>query len=155
ETLDDILAALLDITVSETNGERGTIFLFDPQTEELYSRVAQGDFKREIRISSTSGIAGHVFTVGEALIIEDAYGDPRFNPSIDGQTGFRTRNILCAPIRTVKKEVIGVAQVLNKQQGSFTDADSSMLEALTMQAAMALQSTQYLERMRRSREDEM
>ena len=155
ETLDDVLATLLDITATETLGERGTIFLFDPQTEELYSRIAQGDFKREIRISSTSGIAGHVFTIGDGLIIDDAYADARFNPRVDEQTGFRTRNILCAPIRTVKGEIIGVAQVLNKKNGDFTESDQSMLEALTMQSAMALQSTQYLERMKRSREEEM
>ncbi len=155
ETLDDILATLLDITVEETLGERGTIFLFDPQTEELYSRSAQGDFKREIRISSTSGIAGHVFTIGDGLIIADAYADARFNPSVDEQTGFRTRNILCAPIRTVMGEIIGVAQVLNRRNGDFTESDQSMLEALTMQSAMALQSTQYLERMKRSREEEI
>ena len=155
EGLDDVLAALVEITVEETNSERGTLFLNDEQTEELYARVAQGNIKRELRFPNTSGIAGHVFTVGEGLIIHDAYADERFNQSMDEQTGFKTRSILCAPIRTVKGQVIGVAQMLNKATDDYSQADMGLLESLTMQAAMALQSNQYMERLQRSRKEEM
>ncbi len=82
--------------------------------------MAQGNIRREIRLLNTSGIAGHVFTTGESIIVHDAYSDPRFNRAIDEQTGFVTRNILCVPIRTVKGEIIGVAQALNKHKGKFT-----------------------------------
>lgn len=109
-TLDEVLNALVDMTTSELNAERGSLFLNDPDSNELYSRVAQGNIQREIRILNTSGIAGYVFTSGEALIIHDAYADERFNRSIDEQTGFTTHSILCVPIKTVKGEIIGVAQ---------------------------------------------
>ena len=155
EGLDGVLAALVEITVDETKSERGTLFLNDEQTEELYARVAQGSIRRELRFPNTSGIAGHVFTVGEGLIIHDAYADERFNQSLDEQTGFKTRSILCAPIRTVKGQVIGVAQMLNKATDDYSDADMGLLESLTMQAAMALQSNQYMERLQRSRKEEM
>lgn len=75
-----------------------TLFLFDKETNELYSRVAQGD--AEIRIPSTTGIAGGVFTAGVAVIIPDAYADDRFNQEVDRKTGYRARNIMGAPIRT-------------------------------------------------------
>ena len=116
ETLDEVLGVLVGMTTREVGAERGTLFLNDEQTGELYSRVAQGNFQREIRILNTSGIAGHVFTSRESVIVHDAYKDERFNRTVDEQTGFATRNILCVPIRTVKDEVIGAAQALNKRR---------------------------------------
>ena len=155
DTLDDVLHALVDMTTSEIGAERGTLFLNDASTNELYSRVAQGNIKREIRLLNTSGIAGHVFTSGEAMIIPDPYSDPRFNKSIDEQTGFVTRNILCVPIKTVKGEIIGVAQTLNKRKGEFTEQDLDILEAMTSQGTVALQGAQFIERMKAVRAQEM
>ncbi|OHC74040.1 MAG: guanylate cyclase [Rhodospirillales bacterium RIFCSPLOWO2_12_FULL_58_28] len=155
ETVDEVLATLVDITTKETNSERGTIFLNNEQSGELYSRFAQGEIRREIRIMNTSGIAGHVFTTGLGLIVNDAYSDERFNRSVDQQTGFETRQVLCAPIRTAKGDIIGVAQALNKKEGKYTEDDLALLEAMTTQAAVALQSTQYVEKMRKSRETEL
>jgi adenylate cyclase len=154
-TLDQVLQALVEMTTTELNAERGSLFLNDPDTNELYSRVAQGNIQREIRILNTSGIAGYVYTAGEALIIADAYADDRFNRSIDEQTGFTTRNILCVPIKTVKGEIIGVAQTLNKRTGKFTKHDLNLLEAMTSQGTLALQSAQFIERMQAIRRQEM
>jgi len=155
ETLDEILTALVEVTTEELGAERGTLFLNDAETGELFSRVAQGNIQREIRLLNHSGIAGHVFTTGEAVIIADAYADPRFNRSIDEQTGFVTRNILCVPIKTVKGEIIGVSQTLNKKRGKFTRADLQLLEALTTQCTLALQSARFLESMKKIRRQEM
>jgi adenylate cyclase len=155
ETLDEVLRALVEMTTTELNAERGSLFLNDADTNELYSRVAQGNIQREIRILNSSGVAGYVYTSGEALIIHDAYADPRFNRSIDEQTGFTTRNILCVPIKTVKGETIGVAQTLNKKAGKFTKHDLDLLEAMTSQGTLALQSAQFIERMQAIRRQEM
>ena len=155
ETLSEVLEKVVEITTKETGAERGTLFLNDSETNELYSRVAQGDLVREIRILNDSGIAGIVFQSGEGLVIHDAYSDSRFNSSVDKQTGYVTRNIICAPIRTVAGQVIGVVQALNKNKGKFTKDDLALLEAMASQAAVALQSMQQVERMRKSRLQEM
>jgi len=155
ETLDEILATLVEITARELKADRGTIFLNDSETGELYSRVAQGNSLREIRILNDSGVAGHVFTTGEGIIVHDAYTDPHFNRTIDEQTGYTTKSILSVPIRTVKGELIGVAEALNKKKGRFTAADKKLLEAMTTQAAIALQGTQFVERMKKFRAKEM
>jgi len=155
ETLDEILRTLVEMTTEELGADRGTLFLNDPQTEELYSRVAQGNFQREIRILNDSGVAGYVFQSGVGEIIDDAYHDERFNRTVDEATGYRTTTIVCAPVRTVRGDVIGVIQVLNKQHGLFTEDDLQLLEAMTTQATLALQSTQYVERMKKTREQEM
>jgi adenylate cyclase len=155
DNLDDVLHALVEMTTAEVGAERGTLFLNDPTTNELYSRVAQGNIRREIRLLNNTGIAGHVFTSGEAIIVDDPYSDSRFNRAIDEQTGFLTRNIVCVPIKTVKGEVIGVAQALNKHKGRFTRNDLALLEAMTSQGTVALQSNQFIERMKRLRAQEM
>jgi adenylate cyclase len=155
DTLDEVLRSLVDLATAELGTERSSLFLNDPSTGELYSRVAQGNAQREIRILNTTGIAGHVFTSGESLLIHDVYKDPRFNHAVDEQTGFLTRSILCVPIRTTRGEIIGVAQSLNKRSGRFTRQDLHLFEAMTTQGALALQSTQFIERMQRLRQQEM
>ncbi len=154
-SLDEVLIGLVEVTTTELSAERGTLFLNDAETNELCSRVAQGNLHREIRLLNNSGIAGHVFTSGESVIIDDAYTDPRFNHTIDEQTGFVTRSILCVPIRTAKGDVIGVVQVLNKQKGGFTKSDLKLLVAMTTQGTLALQSAQFIERMKAIRKQEL
>ena len=155
ETLDEMLRTIVDLTTEQTKSERGSIFLNDSQTGELYSRYAQGNIKREIRILNHRGIVGYAFTKGEGVIIHDAYADERFEQSIDKDTGFKTKSILCAPIRTARGEIIGVVQVLNKIEGAYNDEDLKLLEAMTTQASITLQSAQNLERLRAERDQEM
>jgi len=154
ESLDDVLATLVELTTQETDADRGTLFLEDASTGELYSRVAQGERSREIRFPNDEGIAGRVFTSGVGIVVQDAYADAHFNRDIDEQTGYHTRSVVCAPVRTAKGSVIGVAQVLNKRTGEFTDEDLTLLEAMTAQAAVALMSNQYVERMDKKRAEE-
>ena len=155
DTLDGVLNVLVEMTTAELGAERGSLFLNDPETNELYSRVAQGNYQREIRILNNSGVAGFVFTSGEGMIIHDAYSDPHFNRSVDEQTGFVTRNILCVPVKTTKGEIIGVAQALNKKKGRFTRNDLALFEAMTQQGTWALQSAQFIERLEHIRKQEL
>jgi adenylate cyclase len=155
DTLDGMLHAIVEMSTHETGAERGSLFLYDDQTKELYSRVAQGTQSRELRFSSTSGIAGDVFTTGRGTVVHDAYADPRFNQNIDQETNFITRNMVCAPVRTVKGNTIGVLQVLNKRKGRFSEKDLKLLEAMTTQTAVALHGTQFRERMLAARKQEL
>src|SRR5262249_48838443 len=155
ETLDELLSTIVDISATETGADRGTLFLNDENTGELYSRIAQGAKFREIRILNNQGIAGYVFTKGEGVIVQDAYADPRFDRAIDEETGYVTENVLCAPIRTVKEEIIGVLQMLNKKEGEFNPEDLRLLEAMTRQTAITLRNHQFVENMKVSREQEM
>ncbi|MCH8150011.1 MAG: GAF domain-containing protein, partial [Planctomycetes bacterium] len=138
-----------------TGAERGTLFLNDAQTGELYSRIALGNLTREIRILNTAGLAGFVYTSGEGLICHDPYADDRFSSHVDEQTDFVTKNVLCAPVKTVNGETIGVVQTLNKIEGQFTEDDLAFLKAMATQAAGALQSNQIVERMEKSRIQEL
>ena len=141
--LNEILFKIIDETVDELNAERGSLFLNDPSTGELYSRVAQGELTREIRFLNTSGIAGSVYHSQTSEIIHDVYSDERFNKSIDERTGYKTRSIICTPIRTTQGEVIGVIQVLNKKKGRFTKSDLELLSAITEQVSSSLQNENF------------
>jgi adenylate cyclase len=155
EKLDELLVTLVEIVAQEAGAERGTLFLNDESTGELYSRIAQGTSHREIRILNTTGIAGSVFQSGQPEIVNDAYADKRFNREVDAITGYETRSILCVPVTTARNEIIGVVQTLNKQEGEFTEDDQALLLAMASQAASALQNTQFAEHMKKTRQEEM
>jgi adenylate cyclase len=148
ETLD--LASLIEIILEKASGimgaERSSLFLIDRDTQELWSQVAQGT--EEIRFPMTQGIAGQVASTGETLNIKDAYAHPLFNPEIDLKTGYKTRSILCMPIRNAVGETIGVTQMINKRSGAFTAADEHMLAAISAQAGVAIDNAQVYERVR-------
>lgn len=155
ESLDQALETLVEITTSTIGCERGTVFLNDPKSEELYSRVAQGNFMREIRFMNTKGVAGWAYSKEEGVIVPDAYKDDRFNKSVDMRTGYRTKSILCTPLKTISGKTIGVTQLLNKKEGEFTEEDLEIVEAVTAQAAIAIQSHVALEQMIEARKQEL
>ena len=154
ESLDDVLGQLIVIISDAFRAERCTLFLLDPDTDELFSRVAMGDLVNEIRLPSSAGIAGAVFRSRSSLVINDAYADPRFNSDIDEQTGYRTRNILCVPLKNRLGEVIGVTEVLNKVGDDFGLEDRALLEAFASHAAMVLEHAHLSERAQHFRQQE-
>ncbi|NDK15268.1 MAG: GAF domain-containing protein, partial [Armatimonadetes bacterium] len=83
DSLDAALERLVDLLSLHLNAERSTVFLNDERTGELYSRVAQGEWRREIRMLNNRGVAGWSFTTGEGAIIADAYADERFLDDFD------------------------------------------------------------------------
>ncbi len=154
ESLEAVLGTIVDTAAAETHSDRGTLFLHDSLSGELYSRVAQGTRVREIRILDSEGVAGHVFRSGQPLIVADAYQDTRFHSGIDQETGYVTKNLLATPIR-VRGTTIGVLEMINRKSGRYTSADLRLLESITAQTAATLGSMQLVERMKASREQEM
>jgi phosphoserine phosphatase len=141
------LDELLDLIVSETrsvlNCERATLFLYDPQTEELFSKIAHG--VDQIRIPVKTGIAGACALSRQTINIPDAYADPRFNQNVDRQTGYRTRNLLANPLVGHNNQLVGVLQAVNKHNESFSTKDQWILETLSSQAAVAIQRAHLIE----------
>lgn len=138
--LDRLLRLILDEVTKVMGADRSSLFLVDPERNELWSKIAQGLEVREIRIKIGMGIAGFVAQTGNIVNIQDAYRDPRFNQETDQRTGYRTRTILCVPMQNKLNEAIGVLQVLNKLDGVFTQEDEELLLALSSQAAVAIEN---------------
>lgn len=148
-SLDELLQRLMELAASRLDAERGTIFLHDQANDELFSRIALGSEIAEIRIPRRTGIAGAVFASGEPAIVHDAYADDRFNPTVDGRTGFRTKSLICVPLRDRTDAVIGVVEILNKRSRRFDRIDLVLLQAIADQAATALQHAQAIDQQRR------
>lgn len=133
---------LFPLVMKQTNAimgtERSSVFLYDKNTDELWSLVATGMQDSEIRIPTNQGIAGWVFQNQVPLVINDAYNDPRFNVSIDCKSGFKTKNILCVPLMNTNSDCIGVLQALNSRSDTFTEADQTFLSAISDYVAIAL-----------------
>ena len=143
--LSQILWTIIDFVTLNVDGDRGSLFLNDEETNELYSRIAQGDLTREIRILNTVGIAGAIFTARKGEIIHNVYEDSRFNKEVDQETGYRTKNMICSPVKTVDGKIIGVIQVLNKKKGRFTKENLNFVNAIATQAAVSIQNAQNSE----------
>jgi GAF domain-containing protein len=128
------LAALL-------NAERSSLFL--REGDELVLKVAENlDEMGEIRFPVGSGIAGAAAQSGQAIRIDDAYSDPRFNRAVDQKTGFITRSILCLPVKNPQGEVFAVAQLLNRKDGRPFDEDDEQRFATFMQSIGVIFDTQ-------------
>ena len=153
-SLDILLTRLIALVSDAFNADRSSLFLYDAESKELVSRIAQGDLVNEIRFPADAGVAGAVFQSGEPAIIRNAYTDPRFNSAIDAETGYHTHNILCVPVRTRAGDIIGVTEVLNKRQGDFTAGDSALLQAFTTHTAAVVETAQLSERARDSQREE-
>ena len=140
---------LLKVIAEETKiamqADRCTVFLYDKKTNELWSKVALGMDNQEIRFPADKGLAGYVVRTGESINITDAYNDDRFNPDVDKTTGYKTKNILCMPIKNNNQEIIGAFQVLNKNNGVFTKSDEDLLVAIGGSASIALENAQLFE----------
>src|SRR6478672_4959994 len=115
--LDRLLKLIVHAAARVVEADRCSLFLVDRERGELWTKVAQGIGTKEIRIPMDRGIAGAVAKTNEAINIPDAYKDPRFNQNVDKQTGYKTRTILCVPMRSLEGEVVGVLQALNKLDG--------------------------------------
>jgi signal transduction histidine kinase/CRP-like cAMP-binding protein len=145
--LDKLLGLILDFAVTSIDADRGTVYLVDSIKEEIWSKVLQGADMVEIRLPLGKGISGYVAQTGETINISDAYNDPRFNPDVDKRTGYRTRNILCMPMRNRDGKIIGVFQLLNKKEGSFTPDDEQFIDAFSAHASVAIENARMAQEM--------
>lgn len=145
--LDKLLGLILDSAVSSTDADRGTVYMVDAIKQELWSKVLQGDNMVEIRLPMGKGIAGYVAQTGETINIPDAYSDPRFNPEVDKRSGYRTRNILCMPMRNKDGTIIGVFQLLNKSEEAFTADDEQFIDAFSTHASIAIENARMAQEM--------
>jgi phosphoserine phosphatase len=124
--------------------ERGTVWLYDARADELVLEVATD--VDPIRIPAGTGLVGSCARNRTLINVRDCYADPRFDPSTDKRTGYRTRCMLTLPLVDHKGVLVGVMQVLNKADGGvFESADESLATVLAAQCAIALQRVRMTE----------
>jgi len=123
--------------------ERGTVWLYDPQAEELVLEIATD--VDPIRVPAGKGLVGSCARSRELINVRDCYSDARFDPSTDKRTGYRTRCMLTLPLVDHKGVLVGVMQLLNKREGVFETSDEQLATVLAAQCAIALQRVRMTE----------
>lgn len=144
--LDNVLLRITDTATTLLDAERATVFIVDAARREVWSRsrssasMSEGEAGREIRLPLDGrGLAAEVARGGGPLLIADPYADPRFDPSTDTRTGFRSRSLLVLPIDARDGNRVGVLQIVNKRDGLFTEADRDLAGSLAFTAGIALE----------------
>jgi sigma-B regulation protein RsbU (phosphoserine phosphatase) len=147
--LGEVLDRIMTTSRELMQADASSLMLLDEKSGELVFQVAQGQvgerLREGFRLPKGHGIAGFVCETGEPLLVEDAYKDPRFHREFDEKTGYRTRSVLCVPLK-VKDRIIGVSQVINKLDGTaFTHEDLETFTDLCRHAAIAIQNARMHE----------
>lgn len=137
--LDAILERILELASSLLASERSTLFLIDEAKQEFRSRSIQES--AEIRMPVSAGIAGHVASTGRPFYTNEPYSVPFFNREVDLAGNYRTRSLLCVPLRDRRGRVIGALETLNRREGQFDEGDVTFLEDLSTQAAIAIENS--------------
>jgi len=154
--LPELLGLILKMARENTGADRGSLFLVDHERKEIWSLLAHGLEQKEIRLPMGKGIAGSVAETGEVVNLADAYTDARFDRDFDQRFGYRTRSLLCLPVKDRDDKTVGVLQLLNKRDANFDAEDVDFLQSLSVHSAIALENARLhresLERQRMERE---
>ena len=140
DNLDNALAASLEAIIEALNSEAGTIWLLNKQSNRLIPMFNHGPVDISgITIENGQGIAGSVVQSGEPVIVEDTTKDERFSHSVDDESDFETKSIICVPLKD-SQETIGCVQIINRMDGTSYDAeDLDLCEQMASLAAIALE----------------
>ena len=138
--IDSLLKEIMNYTKKILRSEACSLLLVDEDSEKLFFYVTDdsGADLEAIRIDKGQGIVGAVFESGESTIVNNVEEDPRFFGGVDQQTGFITKSLVCVPM-SVGTNCIGVVEVLNRIEGSYTKEDVETLESIASQSALAIE----------------
>ena len=153
--LDRLLKVIMGQAKRVVNAEASSLMLLDEAKKELFFDVTvggKGEKLRQIRLKLGQGIGGWVAKEGKPLMVADASKDPRFFVKADEVTKFRTKSILCVPLR-IKERIIGVMEAINEVgRGYFVDEDREIFEAFASQAAIAIENARLFQNLKREKE---
>ncbi|MCX8027286.1 MAG: GAF domain-containing protein [Thermodesulfovibrionales bacterium] len=148
--LSEVKKRAIESAMKTLDADAGSIMLLDTQTGELFFDTALGEKGQEIRtirLPRGQGIGGWVVQNKKPVIINNVQEDKRFFKDADSKSGFKTINMMCAPLVT-RHKMIGVLQIINKKDGNFTDDDLTLLIALSNQIAIAIENALLYEELR-------
>ncbi|MDB4614723.1 SpoIIE family protein phosphatase [bacterium] len=154
--IDQILSCVTSGACEAICCERASLYLYDSSESVLYTRIVTELEIAEIRSPIDTGVTGWVARHKEISNVESPQLDARWNSDVDRETGFHTRNILAAPvISSTNQELLGVLQILNRENGTFDNFDEQLIAAFAAHAANALERSSLLLELRRANELEI
>lgn len=145
---------LLELIAQEATrllgSDRASIFLWDRDQKQLVACPALGVEGGKLWLPDNRGIVGQVIQTGQTVKVDDAYSDARFDKSVDTKSGYRTRTLLCVPLVNAAGQRIGAFELINKNEGLFTEDDEEALYQLGIQVAVAIENAQERDLLLRS-----
>ena len=151
--MDSLLVLMADLGRSLVQADRCSLWLIDSETNELWTKVAHG--VKQLRIPIGAGFVGYSVKSGEALLVEDAYADERFDRRSDNLTHYRTTSVMTVPLRDGNGKVMGVYQAINKKGDSavFSKQDLERLALTAVYSAKTIESAQLTEELQKSKDE--
>ena len=147
DNLDSLLEYIMQKSQNVMTSEAASLMLVIEESNELEFKVTLGPRAVEVkpfRLPLGQGISGWVAQTGEAVLISDAYSDPRFDPSFDKRSGFKTDSMLCVPMIHQSK-IVGVMTLINKLDGKpFNENDQNLFTIFASQAALSIENARLL-----------
>lgn len=138
--INKVLKYTMDMIRTLMNVEAGSLsFVKNDHLEFAVSFGIDIAELKKFRLQMGQGISGAVAALGKPIVENDAPSSSHFHPEIDSATGFKTRSVLCVPMISQGK-VIGVIEVLNKQEGSFTEGDKDLLQSIATSVSIAMEN---------------
>jgi sigma-B regulation protein RsbU (phosphoserine phosphatase) len=147
QDIEELVRLNADFSRELAQAERCSLWLVDEETEQLWTLVAHGI--EPIRIPLGAGLVGACVSEDRVFLVNDAEHEPRLLRTIDESSGYRTRQVLCVPMRA-DGQVIGALQLLNKPSG-FNEIDAGLLGLLAHFAASAISSERLRQEAERAR----
>lgn len=153
----EVLQRLLQMATELIEAEGSSVWLWDEhnpeylQCEAAYHKTDHPALAN-VRLKAGQGIAGWVAQHGQSAAVSHTRQDPRFYAAIDDQTNFTTRSLLAVPLR-LQDQTIGILEVINKLDGSFTSKDITLAETLAISAAIAIDNASLVARLQQQKED--
>lgn len=148
KNIDALLKYVLEKCMDLMNAESASSMMVVEGTDELEFKIVLGpksEGVKPFRLKIGKGLSGWVAEHNESILIPNAYKDPRFDPSFDKRSGYKTKSMLCVPL-TYKSKPIGVMTILNRLDGNpFTESDKNLLTTFASQAALAIENAQLLQ----------
>ncbi|MFI5259775.1 MAG: GAF domain-containing protein [Candidatus Limnocylindrales bacterium] len=141
---ESVLRSIVAAAVAIFDAEAASLALYDPDRNMLVFRVAageQGDGVVGMEIRPDQGLAGYVFSSGQAVAISDVASDARFGRAFARATGYVPRSIVAVPL-VDDEGTIGVLEVLDKRsQSAFSLRDVELAGVFALQATVAIRAS--------------
>ena len=150
--MNDILPAIMKKAEKLIMSETWSLLLLDNETGELYFEKTTGKKRskeklKKIRLKVGEGIAGWVAQEGIPVLVPDVSADPRFCSTIDKKIDFKTKSLMCLPIKS-RGNLLGVLEIVNKTTNEpFTKDDLDIMMRLVDQAAVAIERALLYQKM--------
>ncbi|HOJ92626.1 MAG TPA: HD domain-containing protein [Dictyoglomaceae bacterium] len=150
--LSELLQIIMRLTKTQLSAEASSLMLLNEEENFLSFEVALGEKGDEVKrftVRVGEGVAGEVASTGKPIIVNDVEKDPRFSPKLDSLTKFKTRSIICVPLK-YKDKIIGVIEVINKiNYQNFSKEDLEILQAIANQAAITIENARLYEELKK------